>query len=450
MRHTRHVPATQIHDDSTPEAAPLTDAYRLLRRVTPPDAPVPGWLARCADERTVLLAAADTCAEWPGQRFGDEGHVLGVRDLVRDGTGTGVELEWCPERLERLLNRRASTRDRLSAGEAVTVAVSLLRGLAELDAARTPRDAGWPEGEWWMTDAARPVFVHGVTGQTAPAAVRRVLERLVAACAHMQVGRVVEEWLTSLDDPAQQARRWMAAPGLEEALFAVATPEPIRMTTLAPAPTRTVDAALRDTSVIEAPPRHLLTGVLERHVDSTLGAMVSDAVHSIVTRLRRRRRPKPWLLAAGAAAVVIVVGTLWPSGETPLAQADQVTPAPVTSSPSTPVVAAPADGADKVDLVAVATDLLDHRAGCGDTTCLAEVMEDPTRQLPPGPIDLTPSDRDAMLLDDFGGVAVVRVDDARGDDASGVFAQLVILAAVDGTWLLRDVHDVAQQPGAGG
>ena len=57
-------------------------------------------------------------------------------------------------------------------------------------------------------------------------------------------------------------------------------------------------------------------------------------------------------------------------------------------------------------------------------------------------VDLPAGLREIQVLDDFGGVAVVRVSDSRGEDAD----QLVVIARRDDSWLLRDVHDVTQQP----
>src|SRR5690606_33460642 len=106
---------------------PLTGAYRLLRRVGPPDSPIAGWLARCAGGRTVLLAEPEAL---PGDHplAGAEGaHVLTPRDLVRTRDGVGVEFDWCVDRLDRVLSRRADAEAPLTAGETVTLVVSLRR-----------------------------------------------------------------------------------------------------------------------------------------------------------------------------------------------------------------------------------------------------------------------------------------------------------------------------------
>ena len=59
-----------------------------------------------------------------------------------------------------------------------------------------------------------------------------------------------------------------------------------------------------------------------------------------------------------------------------------------------------------------------------------------------GAVDLAADERSIALLDDFGDLAVLRVEGRAGEGGS----QLVVIVRQDGKWLLRDVHDVAQQP----
>ncbi|WP_106813968.1 hypothetical protein [Microbacterium timonense] len=67
---------------------------------------------------------------------------------------------------------------------------------------------------------------------------------------------------------------------------------------------------------------------------------------------------------------------------------------------------------------------------------------DPTALPAGGVIDLATQERTVTLLDDFGDLAVLRVEAASGQAA----AQLVVIVRENDEWLLRDVHDVAQQP----
>ena len=72
---------------------------------------------------------------------------------------------------------------------------------------------------------------------------------------------------------------------------------------------------------------------------------------------------------------------------------------------------------------------------------MAEVMLDPAAPLEAGVIDLAATQRQTTLLDDFGGVAVLRIDAVE----AGPAPQLVVIMLVEDRWLLRDVH-AAKQP----
>lgn len=151
--------------------------------------------------------------------------------------------------------------------------------------------------------------------------------------------------------------------------------------------------------------------------------------------------------AAGAGAVVLAGGLALPSGATQTAASptDSValTTLGTTETSPSPISTEAADGAETADPTAIAGALLEARTVCGsDPLCLAEVMTDPAAQIDPGAVDLDPSQRTVTLVDEFGGVSVVRVDAV---DAH-VPAQLVVIAQHDERWLLRDVYSVAQQP----
>ncbi len=95
-----------------------------------------------------------------------------------------------------------------------------------------------------------------------------------------------------------------------------------------------------------------------------------------------------------------------------------------------------------VDLAQVADGLLAARLACaGDASCLSDVTVDPARSSLPAPSTCRQRSVRRRLLDDFGGVAVLRVDSLAGTTES----QLVVIMLHDDRWLLRDVH-VAKQP----
>jgi hypothetical protein len=160
------------------------------------------------------------------------------------------------------------------------------------------------------------------------------------------------------------------------------------------------------------------------------------------------------------AAVVVGVGLMWPSDDGEIARAGEAKaplsspsssplPAQATTSPAPSPDASPASGAVESpgvsadeELDAVAGDLLDRLEACGgDASCRGEILMDAASWRPS--IEFAPAGRRQLrLLDDFGGVAVLRLDDADGELAS----QLIVIARQNGEWLLRDVHDVTQQP----
>lgn len=430
-------------DDVAPDA-PLTDAYRLLRRVQPPEAPFRGWLARTSDDVTVLLAAVDEVRGWAGLAANPGGHVLGPRDLVRLGVGVCVELDWCPERLDRLLDRRERSGERLHPGEAVTLAVSIGRGLAELATARVRGADAWPEGEWWLTDAARPVFVAGAGGAAADACSYTLWERIAALTADEMVRRAVSR----LAEAEEQDR-----PAAEAALFAAADAAPIAFASFEPARVRSLDVAAALADAPAPASRGRLARLLEQHLDGGIVALLSDAAHATSRRLRGRR-PRPWMLAVGAAALVLLVGAVWPTGEPSAATADGdqasagASPAVTSPAVTSPSVASPSatlsspprspSASAPPDAVGETTALLDAWAACGgEEACIAEVVEDPAAAWVARSVDLPAEGRRVTLLDEFGGVAVLRVT-GPDDEAT---ARLVVIVESSGRWLLRDIHE---------
>jgi hypothetical protein len=147
-------------------------------------------------------------------------------------------------------------------------------------------------------------------------------------------------------------------------------------------------------------------------------------------------------MAATAAAAVLVVGVLWPTGDGPpaLAEEHQAPSASVPETPQTPAASGSPAPSAPADLVDVTAQLLNARTACQEQpACLATVMEDPGRAFGAGVIDLDAAHRTITLLDDFGGVAVLRVDGQQAPTT----AQLVVIVESDGRWRMRDVHDVA-------
>jgi hypothetical protein len=425
----------------------LLQPFRPVRRMPAGDVPWSGMLVRLeSGESLVLVDAGDVPQDWSGWRAAPDGHVLGAVDIVRHGGGHSVALPLSTERVEDFLTRRLASRVPLSAGELVTLAVSLVRGIGSLDSAAPTT------GEWWLTDAGRPVIATETSTLDAPTHTADLLRG-------MATGTPSDEILLAAAEAVGAPRRSSHELRLvEERLFAAASPEPLVTSLLGPRFARDAFAFDRETVAVErddAPSSWV--DMLARNVDADL----ADAVSRVTTGVWRRVRSggpssrRPWLLAAATAAVLVTAGLLWPTdaggpatadvkpnptaslasgSRTPTADAPTATPAPTASR------AAP--GATPEGLVDVTNRLLLERTACaGDRECLGGVMLDPATAFDAGPIDLEPAERTITLLDDFGGVAVLRVDAAGSAKAS----QLVVVMLDGDRWLLRDVH-TAKQP----
>lgn len=417
------------------------------------DAPWPGVLAREAGGAMRLLVDADELGpEWTGWDAAPDGHVVAPIDLARRRDGHDVVLPVFVERLDDFLRRREA-RWPLTDGEAVTLGVSLLRGCAQLAA------APHTEGEWWLDDGGRPLLA-------TEAASRRALDAAADAMASLPIaGPLQRAWdaaVRALTAERLSVHELVAA---EDALFALARPEPLSTTALGPRPAVEVAPAAPKERTVAAPAAtsRSLWQTLLHGVDADLADTVSQATTAVWRRWggsrqappHKRLRRAPWIVGGVVAAGVLAVGALWPAGGPATADGSASTPSPREASPSgiassataPPTSRDPADPASddaSADLAALTAELLDERTACaGDDGCLASVAVDPAATLAQGgAIDLAAPARTVTLLDDFGDVAVLRIE---ATDA-GVTPQLVVIVHTDEKWLLRDVHDVAQQP----
>lgn len=423
----------------------LRTPFREIRAVRErEDGPWPGVLVRQVSGTVgVLVDAGVLGTDWRGWDADPGGHVLTPIDLVRRPGGHDVLLPVCAERLEDFVRRRGA-RSALQPGEAVTLGVSVLRGCAQL--------VGAPDatGEWWLDDSGRPVLATDASPQRAFAAAAAALS---AAAIDPRMQRAWDAAVRAVAAGRVTARDIADA---EELLFAAADPEPL--STISLSPRRAVDVApegrVPAAGVDDAPPRPLWQSLIGS-VDSDLADSVSRATTAVWRRLRTpaRSRRAPLLVGGAVAAAVLAGGALWPAAggvasvEGPGGGAagnptSTATATPTAEAGGPPATSAPvAPGAD--DLAALTAALLDARAACaGDAACLDGVVADPARPLGAGVIDLPTGERTLTLLDDFGDVAVLRVD----ANDSGSVPQLVVVIRRDEKWLLRDVHDVAQQP----
>ena len=445
----------------TTEDGLLGASYRPVRAArAKEDAPWPGVLAREAGGAMRLLVdAGELGPQWTGWDAAPDGHLLAPVDIARRRDGHDVVLPVCVERLDDFLRRRAA-RLPLTAGEAVTLGVSLLRGCAQLAAA--PLTAG----EWWLDDGGRPLLA-------TDAAPRRALDATADAMASLMLdGSMQRTWNTALRTVAAERLSVSDLLAAEDALFALAAPEPLSTTILGPRPAAEISASVAQERAATAPDaaHRSLWQTLLQGVDADLADTVSQATTAVWRRLgagRSTARPRtgprraPWIVGGGVAVAILAVGALWPAVGP--ATADGSTPGQTAPTPSPANASGAAAGAEDVeypagegasddgasddgasaDLAAVTAALLDARTACaGEVGCLADVVVDPAAVPSHGVIDLAAPERAITLLDDFGDVAVLRVE-ATGDGAT---AQLVVIVRTDEKWLLRDVHDVAQQP----
>jgi hypothetical protein len=446
----------------------LTSPYRAVRPIAVPgDGPWPGMLTCLPSGELRVLVDADLLGpEWRGWDAASDGHVLAALDVVRRQDGHDVVLPVCPESLDAFLARRAASAAPLRAAEAVTIGVSLLRGCAEIV------DRAGTAGAWWLTDVGRPVFATDAAGPPILEGTRMLLDDLARAAPHPTAWAEADDALSAVRISAAELDR------AELGLFAVAAPAPLDLARTPAARPAEAAGRLGPAATIEAEPPRGLWESLARHVDADLADAVSRVTTSVWRRARAAptgRRRAPLLAGAAVAAAVIGVGLTWPADPGDVATAGGNGPGGAVVDPSSTAAAAPTAGqtatpqptsppgtgaapsegagsegangdagADEdlagEDLAGVAAALLAGLDECGeDAECRAAIVMDAGAVRPMS----IPAERRAVaLLDDFGGVAVLRVDDTSG----GAPSQLIVIARRDGEWLLRDVHDATQQP----
>lgn len=351
------------------------------------------------------------------------------------------------EFLDDYLRRRTRSGLSLAPGESVTLAVGLLRGCRRAE----DRAHG---AAWALTARGCPVLIEDVDGEDAVG---------VTAAALAQLAEMIDDDDRALIERARDAvltqppRAWDEA---ERRLFAWAEPVPLVLGPLAPR----VDDGDTPPPTLRRPPIFLSA------VDADLATLVTSAMSHLRERWRSRRYPRALTVALVAAGVAVVLGLVLPTGAT-----SPVAPTGSTASPSssdrerTPDAARPAtprpsdrptvldpgrptplltgetpapspaeSSSAEGDIVGAARELLTAYSACaGETVCeqsLREGRADPGDAPPTDPAGARIS-----LVDDFAGLAVVRLDSA---DAS----QYVTIVREKDRWLVRAVRTVADQP----
>ena len=328
------------------------------------------------------------------------------------------------EPFDAYLHRRVRSTVALTAGEVVTAAVGLLRGCR--------RATGRIDGTiWWLTASGCPVIVEDPGGPDAVEATAQSLAQLSSAA--------VDDTTRSIVDRARESvltrppRDWDA---VEHRLFLHAAPAPLILGPLIPAPEAT------------SPPPSAQHGGPVVHaiglVDSDLAEMTKAALHGIREAWRSSRGLR-MMTVGGAAAVLALVAFVCIPRDTPVAPPPAAsTPAPAAVTPQVlPAQASPPPAIDERvplsdDVVEAARAVFADIARCQqDPACVSAFEE--SSVFPREPLVDDAAIADIALVDDFGGVTVVRVD-------SGESTQYVTLVRQNDRWLVRAVRTVTDQP----
>jgi hypothetical protein len=308
----------------------------------------------------------------------------------------------------------------LTAGEAVTVLVPLAEALQRLHLAGVAH-GGVRAAAVILDEDGSPAWTAPVSPTLARSAgesrFRERVEEDVAAYRALAAALLAPSG-ARLPDSAE-------LPGLAEALFRVAQPEPVRLVRPAQAP-------------VVGTPARLLPAVEHAAPEPDPRRAVLDAVRAQLGTVR----PRVW---AGLGAVVVLLAgalTLLPGGDAAPAAVPSPTSARAVASAPSP---SPVAGRSKEAGAAIAA-LLAARNRCldaGSESCLRRVDAAGSPVL------------DADLVAARAGADAVRVDAAglrvraAGGTALGTTAGATVLAIRDrNEWRLRDV--VAERPPGGG
>ncbi|WP_156761909.1 hypothetical protein [Microbacterium karelineae] len=426
--------------DAAP-ADPLGLDARPIRRVGPPDAPFAATRAS-VDGDTVILVDADLMRGWAGWRCAGAQHLLAPLDVRRRADGHDALLPDLREPSARACGAREQAGTGWHRGEAVTLVVSGLRGVAEAAERGLEDEAG---GAWWIAVDGRPVFVFAPEageGEPIADATRALVRRVAAACDDRIIARVADDVLDALDRPRALGRR---IGELEAALFDAAAPQPLVGEPPARAGSSRPARVIGDEPEEEPGILMRVRGALERHVDGRVAALVGDAMRAVGRRGRNRggranagegaRPPAPrparrrvavvGLLAAG---LVLVVGLAWPHGDGRAVPAERPVRASPADAPPEPERTEDIEtmGEGSAGPLGAARELLAQWDACDAPCALAGAVERSGAVADP--------DRVVSLVDDYGSVALLAVDAPDAD------RQLLVIERGDGSWRIRDLY----------
>ncbi len=465
---SRRTPAVEATCEVQSAPQPFGDEHRVLRW-SDREVPVAGWILQSGDERHLAIMNPSD-ALW---RFAGAQHIWAACDVLRTDEGVVALAEPCLVPLEQWL-----TEKRLQPGEAVTLAISMLRGFGELGA-----QSHTESGACWLTESGRPVIVLGA-GRAASVEVSAAFALIASQCADHAFQRLAARIERELSDPLAalaDLERWeaelleLAAPrplvvqrgeAEQEALaLATADIESFHATAFgfaAPTPLSQPLRSRERRKPLLLRGRDLLTHRSTR-------AMNGHGAEHLRTRLRNlvgTVRIRPGIVALVAAGAVLGCGLLWPQTESTAradaletvdapeqAMARTMRPAPheAPESPTTPAPESPheiVEASERVD-ASVASD--DPQAiaesivaavieclGAGDAMC-AHVRVGESTELVSRLGEIAAGGYTVEVVEQFGDVVVTRV-------VAPELTEIVVLERTNENWLLREVYPIAEQP----
>ncbi|MTE24104.1 hypothetical protein [Microbacterium sp. ZXX196] len=403
---------------------------RRVRRTVAGEHPLPAALVQRGEGTWAVVDAADLDG-WAGWRWADAPHVLAPREILRRAGGHDVVVPSVASSVDHLLGARAQSGPAWDRGEAVTLAVAVMRAAAAVDAEIV--------GSWWLDEDGMPLFCprsgDAAGGDAIPDASARVLERLERATDDRVLARALAEAREALATPRTLA---VSLEGIEGALFDAAAARPIRSAAGAGARAG-IDRILAPDDPDE--------GVGLAAWLARVAGMWDAGLARIVARLSPARRPEgadpspprpeasprargsrraPIAVALGVATAVVGVGLFWPASESPRASGvvAERTQAPSAAAP--PVAGAALAGEDPVVAGAALVALWQDCAGTCD-------------QVPSEAVGGSAAHPDVQvsLVEDYGQVAVVAAE------APGSAKQLIVIERAGETWRIRDAYDAA-------
>lgn len=327
------------------------------------------------------------------------------------------------EPLDAYLHRRDRSGLMLSPGEAVTAVIGLLRGCRGLE--HPERSA-----RWWLTSDGRPAAADDEGAGDIIAETSDSLGTLVTLIRDPETRRLTDFARESV--VTLPPRDWDA---LERRLLRHATPQPLVLGPLTPAAPGRVPEEER-----AAP-----AGVL-RLLDPDLAHAVMAAGAGAARRWRTSRALRLAVVGVVAAAAAIGILAALPVSSDPPPGAIAPTSASAPTGSRTPTLTPtpfPTPPADERvplsdDVVDQARAVLMTVSSCLEPSpCAASAWENGSITGDP----LLPVDAESpiALVDDFGGVTVVRL-------TAGESEQYVTLVRRNDRWLVRAVRTVADQP----